>query len=286
MKEVFKSSSQASSIEAEEDQFLELIKLPSLGKLYAEDHPLCDEETVEVKHMTAVEENILTSVGLVKSGKFVDVLMKSVLRNKSIDPTDLFIGDKNAILIGIRVASFGPEYSVNMACQNKACSKEFVNTFLLNELEVKSYDDADLPKEVLRTERNEFETVLPVTKSKVKFKLLTQRELDDLEQTQENRKKALLKRKINVHVDSFVTDKLVTSIISVDGKSSKDAISRWVMKLPIKDSRYINNLMKRIEPKIILRQQVSCPHCGTLKDMAMPLTVDFFWPAGDDDDEL
>ncbi len=268
--------------ESSESQFLELAKLPSRGKLYDEDHPLCDEEYVEIRHMTATEENILQSSGLIKSGKFVDVLMKSVLKNKSIEPDDLFVGDKNAILITMRVAAFGPEYRVNLLCDNRRCAKEYVATFLLDKLEIKFFEEENLGVEVVG--RNLFETLLPVSKSKVKFKLLTQRAFDEIEKTQENRKKALMKNRINPsEVDTYATDRLIKCVESVDGKTSKDHIAKWVSKLPIKDSRKISALIKKIEPKVILKQDITCPHCGTKKEVNMPLTVDFFWPEGDEE---
>lgn len=268
-----------------ESQFVELAKLPSRGALYDEDHPLCDEEFVEIKHLTATEENILTSAGLIKSGKFVDTLMKSVMKNKLINPDDLFVGDKNAILITIRVSSFGPEYRVNLVCTNQRCRKEYIGTFMLDQLELKMFDKDNMPSGVQVVGRNLFETLLPVSKSKVRFKLLTQKAYDEIEQAQENRIKAMMKSKLPPpEVDTFSTDKLVKCIESVDGKTSKDHISKWVSKLPIKDSRRITSLIKKIEPKVIMKQEITCPHCRDKKEVNMPLTVEFFWPEGEDDE--
>lgn len=268
-----------------ENQFIELVKLPSRGKLYGEDHPLCDEEFVEIKHMTAVEENVLSSTGLLKSGKFVDVLMKSVLKNKSIETDDLFTGDKNAILIATRVAAFGPDYKVNLVCSNLRCGKDYIGNFKLDQLEIKFFDEQDVSGAEI-VGKNLFEVLLPVSKSKVRFKLLTQRSYDEIEKAQENRKKALMKSRINPsEVDTFATDKLIKCVESVDGKTSKEFISRWVSKLPIKDSRKISALMKKIEPKIIMKQELVCPHCQNKKEVNMPLTVDFFWPEGDEESD-
>lgn len=268
-----------------ESQFVELAKLPSRGLLYDEEHPLCDEEFVEIKHLTATEENILTSGGLIKSGKFVDTLMKSVMKNKSINPDDLFTGDKNAILITIRVASFGPEYRVNLVCTNRKCGKEYIGNFMLDQLELKTFDEENIPNGVEVVGRNLFETILPVSKSKVRFKLLTQKAYDEIEQAQENRVKAMMKAKLPPpEVDTFSTDKLIKCIESVDGKTSKDHISKWVSKLPIKDSRRISSLIKKIEPKIIMKQELTCPHCKDKKEVNMPLTVEFFWPEGEEDE--
>jgi len=49
----------------------EIIDLPSEGKLYPEGHPL-KEGKVEVKYMTAKEEDILTSQNLIKKGVVID----------------------------------------------------------------------------------------------------------------------------------------------------------------------------------------------------------------------
>ncbi len=94
----------------------ELVDLPSKGKFYPQGHPLHNKETVEIKQMTAKEEDILTNRTYIKKGVVIDRLIQSVLIDKSIDVSSLYVGDKNAIMVASRISAYGPEYSVSLAC--------------------------------------------------------------------------------------------------------------------------------------------------------------------------
>ena len=82
---------------------VELVSLPSKGLIYSSDHALCGEERVEIRCMTAKDEDLLTSAALIKNGTVLTKLMESCLLNKSVNADDLILGDRNAILIAIRV---------------------------------------------------------------------------------------------------------------------------------------------------------------------------------------
>ena len=56
----------------------EVIDLPSEGKLYPEGHP-CLNGKIEIKYMTAKEEDILTSQNLIKKGVVIDRLLNSLI---------------------------------------------------------------------------------------------------------------------------------------------------------------------------------------------------------------
>ena len=57
----------------------EFVELPSGGNYYPEGHRLHGEQTVEIKFMTAKEEDILTSKTLIKQGVALERLLKSVI---------------------------------------------------------------------------------------------------------------------------------------------------------------------------------------------------------------
>ena len=63
----------------------ELVPLPSCGKVYPDHHPLHGQEAVEIRPMTAREEDILTSRALIKKGTVITELIRSCLINKSIN---------------------------------------------------------------------------------------------------------------------------------------------------------------------------------------------------------
>ncbi len=108
----------------------EFVELPSQGRFYAQGHPLHGKENVEIKQMTAKEEDILTSRSLLKKGVALDRLIQSLIVDKSIDPSTLLVGDRNAIIVAARVSGYGNDYSTNITCP--ACETKQTYTFDLN----------------------------------------------------------------------------------------------------------------------------------------------------------
>ena len=80
----------------------ETLSLPSKGLLYPKDSPL-SKGTIDVKYMTAKEEDILTSTNLIEKGVVIDKLLESVIADPKVKLEDLLIGDKNALMMGTRV---------------------------------------------------------------------------------------------------------------------------------------------------------------------------------------
>jgi hypothetical protein len=70
------------------------VDLPSQGRFYAQGHPLHGQDSIEIKQMTAKEEDILTSRTLLKKGVALDKLIESLIVNKAINPSTLLIGDR------------------------------------------------------------------------------------------------------------------------------------------------------------------------------------------------
>ena len=86
----------------------EIVDLPSKGLLYPKDNPLSSGK-IEMKYMTAKEEDILTNQNFIKSGVVIDKLLQSLIISK-INYNDLLIGDKNAIMLASRILSYGANY--------------------------------------------------------------------------------------------------------------------------------------------------------------------------------
>lgn len=109
------------------------VDLPSKGKFYPPSHPLHGKEHVEIKYMTAKEEDYLTSQPLLRKGIAIDRVLESVLVDKSIDLDGLLLGDKNAIMVGARITGYGEEYSVNVTCPK--CKADTNYEFNLEQIE-------------------------------------------------------------------------------------------------------------------------------------------------------
>src|SRR5210317_60105 len=142
----------------------EVLSLPSNGLLYPEDSPL-RSGTIDVKYMTAKEEDILTSQNLITQGVVLDKLLESIIADKKIKLDDLLIGDKNALMVGTRVLGYGPEYNVTITDPDTGLETE--HTFDLGKLETKKIDD-----KVFKN-GNKFEFTSPISKKVIEFKLLT-----------------------------------------------------------------------------------------------------------------
>lgn len=245
----------------------ETVKLPSKGLLYSENHPLCNEEDVQIKGMGAIEESILFTKAYAKKGTTTSMLIKSCLVNKAIDPSTLLLGDKTAILLAIRISGFGADYRISTTCP--ACGESFVHVFNLGKCTLKF-----LEEKPIKPNTNLFEYILPVCKAKVEFSLMT--DGDDLEilKTQQNRKKVS-----NQEIDTKVIDGLQKIIKSINGKTDPDFIAKFITKKmkPI-EIRSLNKYANDIMPDIDWEQEVTCKACGETDLHKILLTSEFFFP--------
>jgi hypothetical protein len=244
---------------------VELIALPSKGLVYPVGHPLANEESVEIKAMTAKEEDILTSRALLKNGTVITQLLKSCILNRLVDPDDMLSGDKNAVLIGIRVTGYGENYSAKITCPH--CTKEYENTFNLSKLKVKS-----LGAQPLAPNMNLFEYTLPSTGARVVFKLLNGHDEAELAKILES------KKKLGNQIDNSVTGRLFQSIVEINGETNKQKLATIIQNMRAMDARSLRKYMDDIEPSVDLKQEVVCPSCDEQSEVVMPLGMSFLWP--------
>ena len=105
----------------------EFVELPTGGRYYPPGHPLHGESAIEIKQMTAKEEDMLTSRTLLKKGVALDRVIGSLIVNKAIDPDSLYVGDRNAIIVATRVSGYGNDYTTKVTCPQCAASQTGVN---------------------------------------------------------------------------------------------------------------------------------------------------------------
>ena len=208
----------------------ETVTLPSKGLLYPETSPLAKGE-IEMKYMTAKEEDILTNVNYIKSGIVIDKLLQSLIVTP-IDYNELLIGDKNAILVAARVLGYGKDYNINYG------GKEI--TIDLSKLEDKIIDESLYKRGI-----NEFPFTLPHSGNNITFKLLTHGD----EQKIEAEIKGL--QKINPNVTTDVTTRLKYMVTSVEGKRDAKDIRDYVDNYLIaKDSSALRQYYAKVSPDI------------------------------------
>ena len=186
----------------------EMVELPSKGYFYFEGHPL-SKGKVEVKYMTAREEDILTSQNLIQQGTVIDKLLESLIVDKSIKIDDMLIGDKNAIMVASRILGYGKEYSLEYDGQTI-------------EVDLTSLKDIKLDESIVSDGVNEFEFELPATKRKLTFKLLTSGDEKEIE----NEVKGY--EKVGDGIGYDLTTRLKHQIISIDGDTKRASINSFV----------------------------------------------------------
>ena len=246
----------------------EHVELPSRGMLYPEGHPLRGQSTLEIKHMTAKEEDILTSRTLLKKGIAIDRLLESIIMMPGIRPDDLFVGDKNALIVAARMSAYGAEYETKVTCQ--VCGETSPHSFNLAESHHMHPSDVEDP-EFTTTEQGTFIINLPKSGFPAEVRLLTGKDEKWLAKSMEQKRKA----KIG---ESALTDQMRLFIVSVNGVTDRAQINGFINAMPAIDSRHLRRVYKQLSPNVDLTQDFSCMACGAESRMEVPFTADFFWP--------
>ena len=235
----------------------EVIDLPSKGLVYPKDSPLSKGQ-IELKYMTAKEEDILSSQNLIKKGIVLDKLFDSLIVSPGVKQTDLVVGDKNAVMMAARVLAYGPQYKAQI--QGPDGPEEV--SFDLTKINYKKIN-----KDVDYSE-NKFEMELPVSKLKITFKILTGAEENKITQDLAAVNKS--------GGSAEVTTRLRYMITSVDGKSDKPTINKFVTNMLSQDSLALRKYYAEISPDVELEQEVELG--GEMVKVNIPMTVRFFWP--------
>ena len=234
----------------------EHVELPSKGLLYPEKHPL-SKGTVEIKYMTAKEEDILTNVNYIKQGIVIDKLLQSLVVTK-FDWEDLLIGDKNAIMIAARILGYGKDYPFTYEGEEVLLD--------LNELPTIYLDETKVTKGV-----NEFEFITPTGKNKLTFKYLTSRDDKAIEAESKG-----LKR-INKNSSTDISTKLKHQLLSVDGEDDPKTIREFVDNdILARDSTALRSYIKATQPDI--KMTFIHESANGEEEVAVPMQVQFFWP--------
>jgi hypothetical protein len=239
----------------------EVVSLPSKGLLYPKESPLAKGE-IEMKYMTAKEEDILTNSNFIRQGTVIDKLLQSLIVTP-FNYDDLLIGDKNAILIAARILGYGAEYQFKYTDSR---GKESDANVDLSKLEEKKIDES------LFKNGNDFSFTLPKSGNTVTFKLLTHGD--------EKKIDAEIKglTKVNPNGSYDVTTRLKHIITSINGdrelKSIRDFVDNFLLAPDARALReYYNNIQPDIEMKFIPEDENY-----TGEGITVPISLNFFWP--------
>jgi hypothetical protein len=244
----------------------EFVDLPSKGALYPEGHPAHGLDSIEIRHMTAKEEDILTSESLIKKGVALDRVVDSLIVDKRIKAANLLIGDKNALLIAARITGFGSDYGVKITCP--VCITENDCNIDLQAIKSKSPEETD--SKLL--ENGNYEIVFPEYNNlAVEVRLLRGADERKLTQNREQRRKAKKE-------DSLITDQLGAIIVRVNEVTDPALLKQFVEQCPTKISREIRTRYEKIMPDVDMSVPFTCSNCEYESEVDMPMTAEFFWP--------
>lgn len=251
-----------------EDEFLtptEEVELPSKGVFYQN-----GKSTVNVKYLTTEEDNILFSPELIKSGKVFDALLSVAVIDKDINPDEMVVGDRNAVLIYLRRTGLGDIYMPGKAtCPS--CGEEYEPVVDLSKLKMKYL-------EVNPDKNGEFDFFLPLMKKNIKFRMLNGNDENRIQKASEN---GVKKGRSKYKVSSAVTERYRLQIMEVEGKRDKMYISKVISAMPMRDSIVFREYAKQVSPGIDFNYAFECEKCGHLYNDDVAITYRLFYPKSD-----
>ena len=236
----------------------ETVELPSKGLLYPADSPLASG-TIEMKYMTAKEEDILTNTNYIQKGVVIDKLLQSLIVTRGINYNELLVGDKNAIMIAARILSYGKDYNINYAGEDITVD---LSTLANKEVDYTLFTDR----------KNEFSYTLPASDVLVTFRLLTHGDEEQID------KEKLSLKKINKDNIAEVTTRLKHTFTSINGSSEQKDIRNFVDNyLLARDARSFREYYNNISPDVELKFNYT-NNSGVEEDVDLPIGLNFFWP--------
>ena len=232
----------------------EEVDIPSKGLIYSKDNPLSSGK-VELKYMTAKEEDILTNQSYIQKGTVLDKLLQSLIVDKSIKVDDLFTGDKNALFIAARILGYGKDYNVIIAGKEE-------------NIDLTTLEHKEIDLSIFENTNNKFTYKLEHTGTVLEFKLLNghddkiiDRELSGL-------------KKISPNASAELTTRLKHMIISVDGDEEKKTVREFVDNYFLaRDARSFREHIRNIQPDVNLAVVLDSG-----EEVLVPIGLNFFWP--------
>tara|TARA_R110000803_G_scaffold49679_2_gene103356 strand:- start:927 stop:1772 length:846 start_codon:yes stop_codon:yes gene_type:complete len=244
---------------------VETVPLPSQGLVYPAGHPLHMKTSIDIRAMTAREEDILTSRALIKSGTVISALINSCITNKDVDASSLLSGDRNAIMTAIRITGYGAEYEVDIECPE--CTAKQKKSFNLSALPINS-----LQYEPDTSGNNKFSFQLPASKKTVTVRFATGQDEEEATITEQRKKKQ------GLIANTAITDRLFNAITAIDGIEDRPKIRTFITNMPARDSLTIRAWLDKNEPSVSMDVGFECDVCAHEEEMPLPMGATFFWP--------
>jgi hypothetical protein len=238
----------------------EIVDLPSKGLLYPKDNPLSSGK-IEMKYMTAKEEDILTNQNYIRQGVVVDKLLESLIVS-DVNYDDVLIGDKNAVLIASRILGYGQMYKFDYAGEK-------------HEVDLTKLENQEIDENLITPNINQFDFTLPHSGNKITFKILSHGDEKKIEQELKGLKK------INKNASPEMSLRYKHMITSINGDDNKGAIREFVDNMFLaRDSKAFRDYMKKVSPDIILKFWREDWEGNDVEER-LPIGANFFFPDAD-----
>ena len=254
----------------------EFVELPSGGKFYKDGHPLNGVDTIDIKFITAKDEDILTSKSLLKKGLAINRFMQNIIVDKRVKVEDMLVGDKNAVLVAARITGYGEEYKTKTQCPACQTTQDYEFTLAGGQVtgyHTEHYNAEDWDNRVKMNEDGTFDITLPKSSVTVTCRVIDGHDEQRLAASM-NKK---TKNDIRGH-ETGLTDQFRSYIIGVNGSSRAGHIHQFIEAMPAADSRFLRSCYQAVIPNYDLKQHFACDTCGYEQEMEVPFTADFFWP--------
>lgn len=261
-------------------QPLDVCELPTKGVFYPAGSPLYDTDRVEFRDMTSEEEDLLANKVLLRKGLVFDKLFKNVLTNKNIEPEKMTIVDRKALMIRVRINSYGPEYKVDLSCpkcgRQQTIAADLQKAYDESTAKIKDLEDNMNFFHVERVSNDNFAFVLPKTGKKVQIRILTGEDEHKMLKRAENKKKAF--KGADVLEEKVFTELLESLVVSFDGVTDPAVVNTFCRTLPAMDSQKIREVYYFISCNFKLMTDFECEDydCGHTGKVELPLTADLF----------
>jgi len=240
----------------------EVIDLPSKGLVYPESSPL-SSGTIELKYMSAKEEDILSNQNFIEKGIVIDKLLQSMIVTP-INYDDLLICDKNALLVAARILGYGKEYYIEV--------KDKYGKQIPVKIDLSNLKNKEINESLFVKGKNEFNFTLPQSKVTVTFKLLNASDETKIEAELKGLKKAYPN-------DSFdITTRLKHTIIAVNGDSRDENIRYFVDNMMLTDSRALRKYINEIMPDLIMEFSYEDSNGDVVEGVSLPMNINFLYP--------
>jgi hypothetical protein len=243
----------------------ELVDLPSKGLGYPENHPLNGKEYIEIRYMTAKDEDTLSNQSLLKKGIALERVLENIIVDANISPLSLLVCDRNAIVIQARATAYGADYDAVVSCPKCATKNQMSFDLRTPKIEGGLKEDNI---DVKYIGEGLFETKMPGTKFTVRFRLANGED--------ENR---IMEMAIaGKTVDFGAVEQYKKMIKSVEGFTEEEVIHSYVDNMIVTDASHLKKCLKDCTTSIRISETLTCKNCSNEQEVDVPFGTDFFWP--------